>query len=593
MPVSEIKAGNEGVRADRLSRHRARTVRRRGARHLAPVSAASRSGAHQDVAPATRGRQGGRGDERKPGLHQRPDDRRLRLWLAVRRPSPSRGSRPSSRCSTSWRAPSPSSGPLPGVLTGPRPPEKRASLGGDGERGDAFAGSAGCVRYREHSRQLATRRVRSAERIERRAGAPAGAGLHADSAGRAQRGGVQGGARSAQAAGSRPGAGGRRGDTTDPDAPTRFVDGGAIGVELVRGDVSAMGLGTVTRVEGDKLVAFGHPMLDGGIESLPTAIGKVHWILASQNRSFKLGEAARSLGALVNDRQAAIVVDSKARRRRFPVTSTSRASTARPSDLEHGGRPRQFMSPSFTAMAIGQRHRGDDLRAPRHDAGAPSARSRSPATAPSDSWTSASGRRQPPGRRRLERSARCARWARSSTTPGRPPTSRGRHQAPIRFARDTLGLRGAKVLDRDSTPVSPRASSYISSRSRGAEVAQDHRGAASPASSPGASSRSSSRPASEAPELPGPPKLRRAHRQPPAPDATQSESVVAHQLAGTGGRLPRQGRLAPPPRALDMLRPAQRYRSARALRLVGAHRHPDPAAPRRQRPRTRARPPRP
>jgi len=63
------------------------------------------------------------------------------------------------------------------------------------------------------------------------------------------------------------------------------VDGGAIGVQLVRGDMSAMGLGTVTRVEGDKLVAFGHPMMEAGATALPTAIGKVLWFMASEQRS--------------------------------------------------------------------------------------------------------------------------------------------------------------------------------------------------------------------------------------------------------------------------------------------------------------------
>jgi hypothetical protein len=147
------------------------------------------------------------------------------------------------------------------------------------------------------------------------------------------------------------GGGGR---TPDPDAPTKYVDGGAIGVELVRGDVSAMGLGTVTRVSGDRLVAFGHPMLGGGIEALPTAIGRVHWILASQNRSFKIGEAARSLGALVNDRQAAIVVDASVKAPTFPIHLVIQGVDGAPKttwnmEVAHD----QFMAPSFTAMALG------------------------------------------------------------------------------------------------------------------------------------------------------------------------------------------------------------------------------------------------
>ena len=149
-------------------------------------------------------------------------------------------------------------------------------------------------------------------------------------------------------------AGGGGSSTPAADAPTKFVDGGAIGVQLIRGDMSAMGLGTVTRVSGDKLLAFGHPMMNGGIESFPTAIGKVHWILASYQRSFKLGEAVRSMGALVNDRQAAIVVDSTAKALTIPVTMKIEGVDGAPKtswnmEITHD----KFMSPTFAAMALG------------------------------------------------------------------------------------------------------------------------------------------------------------------------------------------------------------------------------------------------
>jgi hypothetical protein len=98
------------------------------------------------------------------------------------------------------------------------------------------------------------------------------------------------------------------GGSADPNAPKRFVDGSAIGVQMVRGDMSATPMGTVTRVEGDKLVAFGHPMMQLGVTALPTAVGRILWVLASSQRSFKMGVAARSVGTLVNDRQASIVV---------------------------------------------------------------------------------------------------------------------------------------------------------------------------------------------------------------------------------------------------------------------------------------------
>lgn len=140
----------------------------------------------------------------------------------------------------------------------------------------------------------------------------------------------------------------------DPDAPKAFEDGGAIGVQLLRGDVSAMGLGTVTRVSGDKLVAFGHPMMGGGASDLPTAIAKVHWILASTNRSFKIGEAVRTMGTLVNDRQAAIVVDSKREASTFPIHIDIQGvdGAVKPKwDCVASHDP--FMAPMFVAMAIG------------------------------------------------------------------------------------------------------------------------------------------------------------------------------------------------------------------------------------------------
>lgn len=137
-------------------------------------------------------------------------------------------------------------------------------------------------------------------------------------------------------------------------APKNYEDGGAISVTLVRGDVSIAGLGTVTHVLGNKLVAFGHPMLGGGIENLPTALTHVHWILASQQRSFKIGEATRPLGALVNDRQASIVVHTDRVAPVFPVKLKVNGVEGAPKtewnmEVSHD----QFFAPIFTAIAMG------------------------------------------------------------------------------------------------------------------------------------------------------------------------------------------------------------------------------------------------
>ena len=99
-----------------------------------------------------------------------------------------------------------------------------------------------------------------------------------------------------------------------------FVDGGAIGVQLVRGDISATAIGTVTHVGNQgRLVAFGHPMMNLGQIGLPTATARVLHVFLSQARSFKIAEAIAPRGTLINDRPSAIVVDENLQAASVPV----------------------------------------------------------------------------------------------------------------------------------------------------------------------------------------------------------------------------------------------------------------------------------
>lgn len=102
--------------------------------------------------------------------------------------------------------------------------------------------------------------------------------------------------------------------------PAKFEAGGAVAVQLARGDIAINGVGTVTYVDkSGRTLAFGHPMLEAGATGLPTATARVIHVLASQARSFKISEAGRSLGALVQDRQPAIVIDPNIEPARIPV----------------------------------------------------------------------------------------------------------------------------------------------------------------------------------------------------------------------------------------------------------------------------------
>ena len=104
------------------------------------------------------------------------------------------------------------------------------------------------------------------------------------------------------------------------EGPSAYEAGGAIAVQLASGDISITGVGTVTHVANDgRVLAFGHPMIEAGATGLPTATARILHVLVSQMRSFKLAEAAKPLGALVQDRQPAIVVDPDIVAARVPV----------------------------------------------------------------------------------------------------------------------------------------------------------------------------------------------------------------------------------------------------------------------------------
>ncbi|HXU72512.1 MAG TPA: SpoIVB peptidase S55 domain-containing protein [Polyangia bacterium] len=101
--------------------------------------------------------------------------------------------------------------------------------------------------------------------------------------------------------------------------PSRFEDGGSIAVELIRGDVSAAGTGTVTRVEGDKVLAFGHPMFNVGEIYLPIASAEIHTFMSALSSSFKMASPLKELGSLIQDRQSGIIGDTSQRADMIPV----------------------------------------------------------------------------------------------------------------------------------------------------------------------------------------------------------------------------------------------------------------------------------
>lgn len=85
-----------------------------------------------------------------------------------------------------------------------------------------------------------------------------------------------------------------------------MVAGSALGVPIMTGDVTMSSIGTVTYRQGNKLLAFGHPMFFEGPSNAPMAQAYMFGYMQSYNRSFKLGEVREIVGMIHQDRQFGI-----------------------------------------------------------------------------------------------------------------------------------------------------------------------------------------------------------------------------------------------------------------------------------------------
>ncbi|MBI5511530.1 MAG: hypothetical protein HY903_22470 [Deltaproteobacteria bacterium] len=98
-----------------------------------------------------------------------------------------------------------------------------------------------------------------------------------------------------------------------------LVPGGAVAAVLVTGDVDVAATGTVTTVDGDRVLAFGHPFLGAGMVSLPMANATIVNTMVSAQRSYKMAVTGALVGEVIQDRLTAIGGRTGVRAAMLPV----------------------------------------------------------------------------------------------------------------------------------------------------------------------------------------------------------------------------------------------------------------------------------
>src|SRR5690606_19383493 len=102
----------------------------------------------------------------------------------------------------------------------------------------------------------------------------------------------------------------------------KIAGGYALSVPYIEGDLNMAVVGTVTWREGNRLVAFGHPMSMSGSVYAPMAAARINALIRSRTRPFKLGEPVGHVGMLRQDRLPAVGGLFGQTARMVPLTAT-------------------------------------------------------------------------------------------------------------------------------------------------------------------------------------------------------------------------------------------------------------------------------
>lgn len=91
--------------------------------------------------------------------------------------------------------------------------------------------------------------------------------------------------------------------------PVTLSEGQAVGVQLVTGDLDLTAVGTVTYVDGKKILAFGHPFYNLGPVDYGLTTAEILAVVPSLESSFKLASTGQLIGRVLQDRTSGVLAE--------------------------------------------------------------------------------------------------------------------------------------------------------------------------------------------------------------------------------------------------------------------------------------------
>jgi hypothetical protein len=135
-----------------------------------------------------------------------------------------------------------------------------------------------------------------------------------------------------------------------PDLTLR--EGDAVGVQLMGGDLDMTAVGTVTYVDGDKVLAFGHPFYNLGAVDFAMTKVNVLTVVPSLQSSFKLASAGPTIGRITQDRSAGALGELGTNPRLIPVNVSLSTGPNSKKEFKFKIVNDKILSPALMNMAV-------------------------------------------------------------------------------------------------------------------------------------------------------------------------------------------------------------------------------------------------
>ncbi|MEP7131792.1 MAG: SpoIVB peptidase S55 domain-containing protein [Acidobacteriota bacterium] len=134
-----------------------------------------------------------------------------------------------------------------------------------------------------------------------------------------------------------------------------LLPGSAVAAQLLSGDMDLAATGTVTWVEGNSVLAFGHPFLSMGPVSMPMTQAEVLTVFPSLYRSFKFAATGPVIGSITQDRSTGILGTFGTRAPMVPITlriSSDAGAGIAPQTYRFEAVHNSMLTPILSALAI-------------------------------------------------------------------------------------------------------------------------------------------------------------------------------------------------------------------------------------------------